>query len=263
VVTVGVLLALLLVGAVDGSAATPPGREGVAAPTVVLYGDSLAVESEAAFRGALAAAGISEVHTETYGGTALCDWLQRMRDDVVDLRPDTVVIELSGNAFTPCMHDADDSPLAGDAYYAKYASDAGEALRIFAATGAHVYLVGTPISRRVAEAHGPDAGRLNALYSDIAALTGAEYVDAGSAVLHRGQWTETMPCLDGEACTGGTDPAGVAVNVVRAPDGMHFCPTAGTAVQGVTDTCAVWSSGAHRFGTAMAEPVITAFRRRF
>lgn len=237
---------VLAVGAESAAART--------APTVVLYGDSLGVESEASFRGALEAAGITDVHTETFGGTALCDWFQRMRDDAPDLRPDAVVIELSGNAFTPCMRDADGAPLTGEPFYTKYATYAGETLRIFAATDARVYFVGTPISRRAAEAHDPNAGRLNALYSELANLAGAQYVDAGAAVLDHGRWTATLPCLEGESCAGDT------VNLVRAPDGMHFCPTAGEAVQGVTGVCTVWSSGAYRFGTAMAAPVIAAFR---
>ena len=50
------------------------------------------------------------------------------------------------------------------------------------------------------------------------------YVDAGAAVLDEGRWTETLSCLPSEPCVGGTDPLGRAVNVVRAPDGVHFCP---------------------------------------
>jgi len=107
-----------------------------------------------------------------------------------------------------------------------------------------------------AEAHGPNAGRLNARYSEIADLAGAGYIDAGAAVLDHGRWTATLPCLQGEPCTGDM------VNLVRAPDGMRFCPTAGAAVQGVTGVCAGWSSGAYRFGTAMAAPVIDELRRQ-
>jgi len=43
---------------------------------------------------------------------------------------------------------------------------------------------------------------------------------------------------------------------VRAPDGAHFCPVAPPAVRGVVPTCPVYSAGADRFGTAMADPVI-------
>jgi hypothetical protein len=52
------------------------------------------------------------------------------------------------------------------------------------------------------------------------------------------------------------------VNVVRAVDGTHFCPVPSDAVQAVAGDCPVWSSGAFRFGTAMADPVIRDLHRR-
>ena len=75
-------------------------------------------------------------------------------------------------------------------------------------------------------------------------------------MLRDGRWTETLPCLPTEPCTGGRDASGTPVNVVRAPDGAHFCPGAPAAVRGVTAACPVWSSGAWRFGNAMAAPVV-------
>ena len=59
-----------------------------AAATVILYGDSLAWEAQDSFRAALAARGISDVTTETFGGTAICDWLPQMRHDRAVLQPD-------------------------------------------------------------------------------------------------------------------------------------------------------------------------------
>lgn len=84
------------------------------------------------------------------------------------------------------------------------------------------------------------------------------YVDAGAAVLDHGRWTDALPCLPDEPCSGiaGAVATDGPVNVVRAPDGNHFCPVAHDAVDGVVATCPVWSSGAYRYGTAMAEPVV-------
>ena len=46
------------------------------------------------------------------------------------------------------------------------------------------------------------------------------------------------------------------LSLVRAPDGVHFCPAGKDAHRGVTATCPVWSSGAYRYGSAMAQPVV-------
>ena len=81
------------------------------------------------------------------------------------------------------------------------------------------------------------------------------YVDAGAAVLDDGRWTETLSCLPGEPCAGGTDPLGRSVNVVRAPDGVHFCPAEGRAprrdrhVPGLVERCVP-------LRVAMAQPVV-------
>ena len=53
----------------------------------------------------LASAG-ADVKTRTFGGTAICDFLEQMRADASELEPDAVVIEFSGNALTPCVSSA-------------------------------------------------------------------------------------------------------------------------------------------------------------
>jgi len=226
--------------------------------TIVLYGDSLAWEARDHFRDALVAAGVGNVSTFTFGGTAICDWLDEMRADAARLRPSAVVVEFSGNALTPCMMDAAGQSLAvsPSAYHGKYAADAHEVVSIFSATGTRVYFAGAPKTLRAEEIGDPESGWLNTLYAEVARDDHARYVDAGAAVLDHGHWTDTLPCLATEPCTGGTDAESNAINVVRAPDGGHFCPGATDAQRGVTDTCPVWASGAYRYGRAMAGPVI-------
>ena len=228
--------------------------------TVILYGDSLASEAQGSFRDALAGAGVGNVRTSTFGGTAICDWLDRMRSDAAALHPTAVVVEFSGNALTPCMMDDQGQSLAVavNAYYRKYSNDAREVLRIFEASGTRVYFAGAPKTRVAEETNDLNAGLLNTVYADLAAETpdAARFVGAGSALLHDGHWTETLPCLASEPCTGGVDTTGRGINVVRAPDGGHFCPGAPGATRGVTGTCPVWSSGAFRYGNAMAAAVL-------
>jgi hypothetical protein len=230
---------------------------------VVLYGDSLAWQSRDFFAAALAGAGITQVTTRTFGGTAICDWFPQMRADAASLHPDAVVVEFSGNALTRCMRALDGSALAGAAYFEKYAADAAAVLDIFTPGHALVFFAGAPISRRAERTGDPTAPTLHAIYATLARSTPyGRYTDAGASVLADGRWAETLPCLAGEPCTGGRDANGTPVNVVRSPDGAHFCPGAAAAVRGVTGACSVWASGAWRFGNAMAAPVIAELAAR-
>jgi hypothetical protein len=229
-------------------------------PVVVLYGDSLAWESKEHFVQAFAGHPDVQVITRTFGGTAICDWLDTMRADAVELAPGAVMVEFSGNAMTACMQDGNGRPLSGPAYVARYQADAETVIDIFEPNGTPVLFASAPIARSTDATADFKGGELNPLYAEIADLhPGAvEFVDAGAAVLDDGEWTATLPCRADEPCEGGVDGAGRAINVVRAPDGNHFCPTNGSARAGVTGGCAVWSSGAFRYGTAMAAPLIAA-----
>ncbi len=224
-------------------------------PVVVLYGDSLAWESREAFAEAFADRPDVDVYTRTFGGTAICDWLDEMAADAASLAPGIVVVEFSGNSFTPCMQDASGVPVTGPAITERYAIDAATVISTFAPIGTHVVFAGAPVSGPTSAA----VGRMNDLYREVAAShDGVWYADAGAAVLSDDSYTITLPCLSSEPCEGGYNSDGLPVNVVRAPDGVHFCPVSGDAVQGVTDNCPVWSSGAYRYGHALAQPVIDA-----
>jgi hypothetical protein len=238
----------------------PEAPESIPRPVVLLYGDSLAWEAREHFVAAFAERPDVEVITKTFGGTAICDWLAAMRTDATAIAPGAVVVEFSGNALTACMQDLSGRPLTGDAYLKRYRSDAEAVVGIFRPIGAHLYFVGAPSPRPSAARSDFSGGRLNAIYEQIASSrsNAVEFVDAGAAVLDDGLWTATLLCLRGEPCEGGTDGLGRGVNLVRAPDGNHFCPAGEQARAGVTGPCSVWSSGAFRFGGAMARPVVAA-----
>ena len=243
----------------DVGTASSPVPTPLTKPLVILYGDSLAWEAEASFVAAFAGERGVQVLTRTWGGTAICDYLDWMRRDAATLAPGAVVLEFSGNALTPCMAEAAKHGIDGDAYWARYRADAQTAIDIFAPTGTQVFFAGAPMSRSQATTGDFHGGMVNAMYAEIArANTGVRYVDAGAAVLDGDRWTATLPCLPGEPCTGGVDGVGRAVNLVRAPDGGHFCPASEEAKQGVVAACPVWSSGAFRYAYAMAQPVLAA-----
>jgi hypothetical protein len=232
-------------------ATTAPPLVVPANPVVVFYGDSLGWEASEQLVAQFGVYPNVRVVTHTFGGTAICDWFQQMTDDATALRPWVAIVQFSGNALTPCMADA-----TGDGYLARYRADAETAIAILRRSAERVFLVGAPIPRNAADNPDFKGGALNALYGELADAADVAYVDAGAAVLHDGAWTATLPCLPDEPCTGGVDAEGHGVNVVRAPDGGHFCPAGEAAKRGVTTACPVWSSGAYRFAAAIAAPVL-------
>jgi hypothetical protein len=224
---------------------------------VVLYGDSLAVEAQEAFRLAVSGDGRAEVLVRIFGGTAICDFFETMRADLAAVAPDVVVMEFSGNSVTPCVNH---EPISGELFDQRYAADAASVMELYQPLGIPVYWIGTPVPRDPTPAPTVDRARLRTMYSELPdRYPGAHYVDAAQSVLREGAYTEALPCLFFEPCESFADPVtGEPANRVRSPDGIHFCPVAltGDAAGG---GCPVWSSGAWRFGQAMAEPVVRDF----
>jgi hypothetical protein len=121
-----------------------------------------------------------------------------------------------------------------------------------------VFLAGTPILRAQWTAHDPNWDVLNQAFAGLAAQHPGRvtYIDAGKAVEGSDDtYLSTMPCLFFEPCTGPTID-GMRTDVVRSPDGVHFCPDQSGNAVGQVFHCDVYSSGAYRFAAAMAGPVI-------
>jgi hypothetical protein len=219
---------------------------GAISKIIALYGDSLGMESAQTFE---YLAGTSDALTLlwAFGGAAICDDLGDMTNDVATLHPTVAVIEFSGDNQTPCMAAYRKGTAA---YYEKYQNDAQTAINIFRSNGIPVVLIGAP----------PDASTdrtaninfLNQIYASLAARnSGVLYVDARQSVSSNGQYTKTLPCLPIEPCTG---PSGT--NVVRSPDGVHFCPDGMVTEENLFSVCDVYSSGAFRFAAAMLGPAL-------
>jgi hypothetical protein len=113
-----------------------------------------------------------------------------------------------------------------------------------------VVLIGSPL---VAPAdRSANVTVINQIYrSLVPANPGTSFVDAGQAVLANGIFTWTLPCLPFEPCTG---PFGT--NVVRSPDGVHFCPDGISTNEGWENVCDQYASGAFRFAAAMLGPAL-------
>ncbi len=225
---------------------------------MALFGDSLAWEAQPYYAKLLEAAKETAHTYDSYGGTAICDWFTQMRDVEARYHPGAVELEFSGNSLTPCMGGRQ---LYSTSYYEKYRADTQEAIKIFAPGGAHVYLIGAPITRQQQSVSGWQ--RLNLQYKEIADADPSRvtYIDAGTVVEGSDHtYTDTLPCLTDEPCTGPV-VNGVASNIVRSTDGTHFCPSAEGDKEGVIGGCTVYSSGAYRFAKAMVEALVMRQRR--
>jgi hypothetical protein len=223
-------------------------------PRAALFGDSLAWEAQPYYTDLVQVTGETALTYDSHGGTAICDWLSRMREVEAQYHPVGVQLEFSGNALTPCMSGY--AP-PSQAYYDKYRADTQEAIAIFAGGGARVFLIGAPITKGQQESD-PQWDTLNRQYASIAAADPEHvtYVDAGTAVEGPGHtFVETLPCLPIEPCIGPV-VGNVPSNTVRAPDGAHFCPVKEGDEAGVIGGCPIYSSGAYRYADAMVEAMV-------
>lgn len=244
----GLLLLPLLAGTL--SACSGSARQEATSTRVALFGDSLAWEAQPYYAKLLEAAK-ENARTYNHGGTAICDWFSRMHEVESRYHPEAVELEFSGNNLTPCMSGYQSYSTA---FYEKYRADTLKAIDIFVPAGAHVYLIGAPITRQQQQSV-PGWQRLNLQYKQIADADPGHvtYVDAGTAVEGANHtYTDTLPCLEDEPCTGPVVD-GVRSNIVRSPDGGHFCPNEEGNQAGVIGGCTVFSSGAYRFAKAMVE----------
>jgi hypothetical protein len=217
-------------------------------PRLAFYGDSLGMEAAPDFSFIGAKSGASVI-VRAYGGTDVCDWFQAIATDEAVWHPSVAVMEFSGNNFTSCMAGY---AVGTAAYYTKIRQDTQAVINEFRGDGTRVVLVGLPLDYLAA--FNANLQALNQLFSTLAsANAGVKFVDAGQAVMANGAFTWTLPCLSFEPCTG---PSGT--NIVRAPDGVHFCPDGNAKIEGFYAVCDVYSSGAFRYALAMLGPALSS-----
>ena len=223
---------------------------------VVLFGDSLSGEAHPYYTRLMTAIGQNVLAFDSLGGTAICDWLPTMRRVEATVHPTAVELQFSGNALTPCMKGLEPGT---PAYYSKYRADTEAAIDIFIPSGAHVYLIGAPITR--SEQTDPNwHDTLNRQYAQIAYTDPVlvTYVDAGAAVETPSHaYAQTLPCLPVEPRIGPV-VGGVPSNIVRSLDGTHFCPVESANRAGVVEACPSYSSGAFRYAVAMVVALVTS-----
>jgi hypothetical protein len=86
------------------------------------------------------------------------------------------------------------------------------------------------------------------------------FIDGAAAVEWHGHYTDTLPCLPWEKCTGRW-PDGTPTVVVREADGTHFCPVKEVPIPngGGFTQCPVYMGGATRYALAIAGPILRDF----
>ena len=243
---VAAFVAACLLGLV---AVNPPAR--AENRLVLVYGDSLVYEAQRYAEHILRDVANVDYRIVGVPGAATCDLLPRMREDAARFAPAFVVIAFSGNTQTECMKDANGNYVTGDAWLARYRADSIEAVVAFRRTGPPIWFSTAPITL-VAEKRSEDGERrLAGMLRELASLNPRVHVaDGGAAVLDNGWWTRTLPCLRNEPCEGGVDTQARRVNVVRAPDGGHFCPVGHPRMH----DCPVHASGALRYALGFLAP---------
>jgi hypothetical protein len=204
----------------------------------VLLGDSLADEASSVVRYLTPG---TEMVPRYFGGTAPCDWFDH---DLQATATAVVVISFTGNNDRDCMRDAAGVPMVDEELVEKYAADVRALVDRATSAGAWVVLVGQPRHAPVLDADVEIEG-LNAAYRHLAdTLPGVSFVDAGRHVeTPDGRYTDRLPCTEHDI-----DCAPDGTTVVRG-DGVHFCPVVHV------HPCPVWSSGAVRFGGAIAAAI--------
>lgn len=177
---------------------------------VLVYGDSLIEQASPYLR--------TTDQVRAFGGTALCDWVDKMARAANAEQPSVMVVEFVGNDLTPCMQNYQ----TPDEVRAKYEADMA---RLKRRVDAPILWVGAPAFRDSAPA-------TLGLYSSE-----PKFVDAGEAVLADGAYTDTLPCLADEGAIQGCVNGRIRV---RASDGKHFA-TSGSG----------YSAGGRRFADAI------------
>ncbi len=255
----GLILAALTVFPVLAACTTP------ASPPirVEVWGDSIGQQSGDYINFFLGTNHHMVTRVHTFPGTGICDWLPDIRHELGSpdgYHPQIAILIFSGISFTPCTLKAPRTPLTGQALVNRYAADARTAIAYFTKAHVRVYFATPPITRAESQQGVVNMNAMGVMYSKLPVRYPGwitRYIDAGAAVLWKGHYTDTLPCMYFERCTG-TWPDGTKTVVVREADGYHFCPTK-VVVRNDRQVCPVQSPGAMRYAMAITGRVLRDF----
>jgi hypothetical protein len=260
----GLIAAALVLGVVgirvvdpaSAPAAERPPDAGPARPDadparVSLFGDSLTYQARAAFLAETVPLGVRFVTVSTRPGAALCDDRDAIVRDLTSKRPDLLVLEYSGNSFTPCMTDERGGQLTigSRMWRERYREDLDRIATIAASTGTDVVWATAPPVEKIGTP--PDyPARIEAIARAVADRDPRVRVaDTGAAVAAQDGFARTLPCRPDEVALCGADDR----IAVRAEDRLHFDCIGTIDFMG---GCIGYSAGARRYGAALAAVVL-------
>jgi hypothetical protein len=246
-------LALLLIASIGvmGYVATKP-SEAVTAKTALIYGDSVTQESRFMIAEFSATkSGWTHV-TRSWGGTAPCDWLTWLPNDLAIYQPSIVAISTMGNNLTDCMKDASGIPLqvGSQDYYNRYRSDLSSFMSQVTATGSKLVFMKAPPAQDAAR--NTAITQLNSIATELAGQYHGVSISstARNAVSSSGKYIQYKKCLTTETVTQGCGSDGKIA--IRSWDGLHLCPITLAAYS----TCNVYSSGEVRWAKAAVNATV-------
>lgn len=217
--------------------------------TIEVFGDSLGYQA-APYLERDFSKGTSVNESHIYPGTALCTWLPAIKALSASTAPTVAVLEFVGN-----VSSCDGSVTSPTALAAAYLADLKTAIGDLLDAGVRFIVVDEgPRVRCTAYAYCKAQPDLHSAFEKaVAHFSSPAVIYAGKAdravETPAGKFTTTLPCLSSEVraklCARG------AQILVRAPDGIHFCPVAHSAAL----PCPVYASGAYRFANGFARTV--------
>jgi hypothetical protein len=226
---------------------------------VLLYGDSLLYEASSTVEASVPR-GI-ELLTRAVPGSAPCDWWQQLDRDLDRGDISLVVLESAGNAWTECMTERGRLlDIGSSGYFERYRRDLTATFERLEGREVAVAIVAPP---PVEAPFGATLQRVWMLTRQAAADHLGEHIvyetPARAVADDAGGFAARLPCLPDEREREVCDPDGLIR--VREPAGLHFCPSGYAPQDDMLAGCSTYSSGAVRFGRALAEEVVRTLER--
>jgi hypothetical protein len=224
------------------------------APRVLVYGDSLMDEAMRYMN--LTGSTLTGTTGLVKGaiGRAPCDYLKTITA-TISVATDLVVIESGANASTKCMLEPGSTKthlvIGSTEWEQRYEADYDSIFALGATHGVKVLVIDPPPMDPDQHGSAIRNDLIDTVFPWLHADAAANYPlvsfssDARDAV-GGDTFTKTLPCLPDETAAMGCNDGAITV---RAPDGLHFCPT---GLGNQKRPCGLpYDPGARRFGEAI------------